>query len=84
MPQATLRRYHEATKHRPRRPSANPYGLEWAREPELFKRYPALRPERPPEELGRLLRLAAGVRPRRGDPHHRTRSGASSASTRSR
>jgi SagB-type dehydrogenase family enzyme len=70
--QGTVRRYHETTKHRPGRPSANPYGMDWSREPELFKRYPAARPERPPEELGRLLRLAVGVHPRRGDPHYRT------------
>jgi SagB-type dehydrogenase family enzyme len=70
--QATVRRYHEQTKHRPGRPSTSPYGLDWSREPDLFKRYPALHPEPPPAELGRLLRLAVGVHPRRGDPHYRT------------
>jgi SagB-type dehydrogenase family enzyme len=70
--QSTLGRYHEETKHQPGRPSASPYGLDWSREPELFKRYPGLQPEPPPEELGRLLRLAVGVHPRRGDPHYRT------------
>jgi SagB-type dehydrogenase family enzyme len=70
--QATVRRYHEQTKHRPGRPSANPYGLDWSREPALFKRYPALHPEPPPVGLDRLLRLAVGVHPRRGDPHYRT------------
>jgi SagB-type dehydrogenase family enzyme len=70
--QATVRRYHEQTKHRPGRPSASPYGLDWSREPALFKRYPARRQEPPPEELGRWLRLAAGVHPRRGDAHYRT------------
>src|SRR4051794_26441222 len=70
--QATVRRYHENTKHRPGRPSVGPYGLDWSREPELFKRYPALHPEPPPEELGRLLRIAVGVHARRGNPHYRT------------
>jgi len=70
--EATVRRYHEATKHRPGRPSASPYGLEWRNEPDLFKRYPAIEPERPPEQLARLLHLGAGVHPRRGDPHYRT------------
>jgi SagB-type dehydrogenase family enzyme len=70
--EATVRRYHEETKHGPGRPSASPYGLDWSREPELFKRYTGLRPEPPPEELGRLLALAAGVHPRRRDPHYRT------------
>ncbi len=72
MSQSTVRRYHEQTKHRPGRPSASPYGLEWSREPELLKRYPRLHPEPPPEALGSLLRLGAGVHPRRGDPHYRT------------
>ena len=66
------RRYHEATKHFPGRPSANPYGLDWRNEPDLLKRYPGIRPEAPPQELARLLRLGAGVHPRRHDPHFRT------------
>jgi SagB-type dehydrogenase family enzyme len=69
---ATLRRYHEATKHFPHRPSASPYGLEWANQPSPLKRYPGLEPERPPHELERLLRIGAGVHPRRRDPHFRT------------
>jgi SagB-type dehydrogenase family enzyme len=68
----TARRYHEATKHFPGRPSANPYGLEWRNVPDLFKRYPGIEAEPPPEELARLLRLGAGVHPRRGDPRFRT------------
>jgi SagB-type dehydrogenase family enzyme len=68
----TVRRYHEQTKHWPGRPSASPYGLDWSREPELFKRYPRLDAEPPPEALGPLLRVGAGVHPRRGDPHYRT------------
>lgn len=67
-----LRRYHEQTKHRPGRPSANPYGLDWRNQPELFKRYLDLAAERPPEDLARLLELGAGVHPRRGSPHYRT------------
>jgi hypothetical protein len=35
---STARRYHEATKHFPGRPSSNPSGLEWRGEPGLFKR----------------------------------------------
>jgi hypothetical protein len=35
---STARRYHEATKHFPGRPSSNPYGLERRNEPGLFKR----------------------------------------------
>jgi SagB-type dehydrogenase family enzyme len=69
---STARRYHEATKHFPGHPSSNPHGLEWRNEPDLFKRYPGIDPEPAPEELGRLLRLGAGVHPRRGDPHFRT------------
>ncbi len=66
-------RYHEATKHFPRRPSANPYGLDWRNEPDLLKRYPRIQPQPvPPEALARLLRLGAGVHPRRRDPHFRT------------
>jgi SagB-type dehydrogenase family enzyme len=68
----SARRYHEATKHFPGRPSSNPYGLEWRHEPDLFKRYPGIQPEPAPHELARLLRLGAGVHPRRGDPHFRT------------
>jgi SagB-type dehydrogenase family enzyme len=68
----TARRYHEATKHFPGRPSANPYGLEWRNEPDLFKRYSGIDAEPPPEELARLLRLGTGVHPRRRDPHFRT------------
>jgi len=66
------RRYHEATKHFPGRPSANPYGLEWRNEPDLFKRYSGIDTEPPPEKIARLLRLGAGVHPRRRDPHFRT------------
>jgi len=72
VPASTIRRYHEQTKHRPGRFSANPYGLEWTNVPHPFKRYPALEPQPVPEELARLLRLGAGVHPRRGDPHFRT------------
>jgi hypothetical protein len=72
VPEAKVRRYHEATKHLPGRPSASPYGLEWRNEPELFKRYPGIEAEPPPAEVARLLRLGAGVHPRRGDPHYRT------------
>jgi hypothetical protein len=67
-----VRRYHDATNHRPGRPSSTPYGLDWRNEPGLLKRYPDLEPVRPPDELGRVLRLGAGVHPRRGDPHFRT------------
>jgi SagB-type dehydrogenase family enzyme len=67
-----LRRYHDWTKHFPDRPSSNPYGLEWGNMPAPFKRYPDLEPVRPPEALERLLRLGAGVHPRRGDPRFRT------------
>jgi SagB-type dehydrogenase family enzyme len=67
-----LRRYHEATKHFPNRPSASPYGLEWANKPTLLKVYPGLEVERAPGDLDRLLRIGAGVHPRRGDPHFRT------------
>jgi SagB-type dehydrogenase family enzyme len=66
------RRYHEATKHFPGRPSSNPYGLEWRNEPDLFKRYSGIEAEPPPEELARLLCLGAGLHPRRRDPHFRT------------
>jgi SagB-type dehydrogenase family enzyme len=66
------RAYHELTKHFPGRPSSNPYGLEWDNQPDPFKRYPDLEPVRPPEDLGRLLRLGAGVHPRRGAPQFRT------------
>ena len=69
---STARRYHEATKHFPGRPSSNPYGLEWRNEPDLFKRNPGVQPEPPPEDLARLLRLGAGVHPHRRDPHFRT------------
>jgi SagB-type dehydrogenase family enzyme len=68
----SARRYHQATKHFPARPSSSPWGLEWRNEPDLFKRYPGIRPEPPPEKLARFLRLGAGVHPRRGDPHFRT------------
>jgi SagB-type dehydrogenase family enzyme len=68
----TIRRYHEQTKHRPGRFSATPYGLEWTNVPDPFKQYRGLDPEPVPEELERLLRLGAGVHPRRGDPHFRT------------
>ncbi len=71
-PEATVRRYHEATKHVPGRLSSSPYGLHWHNEPDLFKRYPGIEAESPPEELARLLGLGAGVHPRRGDPHYRT------------
>jgi SagB-type dehydrogenase family enzyme len=69
---AVVRRYHDATKHFPGRTSANPYGLEWDNQPDPFKRYPDLAPARPAEDLDRLLRLGAGVHPRRGRPHFRT------------
>lgn len=72
MVETTVRRYHEATKHRPGRPSANPFGLEWHNQPDLLKSYPDLAPEPPPPELDRLLRLGAGVHPRRRSPHFRT------------
>ena len=68
----SVRRYHGATKHFPGRPSGSPYGLDWRNEPNLFKRYPGIAPEPAPEDLGRLLRLGAGVHPRRGDAHFRT------------
>jgi hypothetical protein len=58
-----VRRFHEATKHFPGRPSASPYGLDWGNEPDLFKRYPDIEPEPPPAELARLLHLGAGVHP---------------------
>jgi hypothetical protein len=67
--QATVRRYHEQTKHRPGGPAQARTGSIGRA---LFKRYPALHPEPTPEDLGRLLRVAAGVHPRRGDPHYRT------------
>jgi hypothetical protein len=35
---STARRYHEATKHFPGRPSSNPSGLEWRGEPGPSKR----------------------------------------------
>jgi SagB-type dehydrogenase family enzyme len=69
---STARRYHEATKHFPGRPSSNPYGLEWRNEPHLFKRYPGIETEPPPEGLAPLLRLGAAVHPRRRDAHFRT------------
>ena len=69
---SAARRYHEQTKHAPQRLSASRYGLDWHNEPHPFKRYPNLEPERPPAELDRLLRLGAGVHPRRGDPRFRT------------
>jgi SagB-type dehydrogenase family enzyme len=69
--ETALRCYHERTKHHPRRPSANPYGLEWGNEPDLFKHYPGIEGEPPPEGLARLLGRGAGVHPRRGDPHFR-------------
>jgi SagB-type dehydrogenase family enzyme len=69
---ATLRRYHEATKHFPGRPSSTPYGLEWDNQPDPFRRYPGVEPVAPPEDLDRLLRLGAGVHPRRGQPWFRT------------
>jgi SagB-type dehydrogenase family enzyme len=72
VPELTVGRYHQATKHLPGRPSSTPYGLEWWNEPDPFKRYPGIEGESPPEELSRLLRLGAGVHPRRGDPHYRT------------
>jgi SagB-type dehydrogenase family enzyme len=71
-PMSTARRYHEATKHFPGRPSSNPHGLEWWNEPDLFKRYRGIQPEPSPEDLARLLRLGSGVHPRRRDPHFRT------------
>jgi SagB-type dehydrogenase family enzyme len=70
-----VREYHEATKHSPWGPSRSPYGLEWANKPDLFKRYPNLEPVPLPDEppgIGRLLRIGAGVHPRRRDPHFRT------------
>jgi len=70
--EATVRRYHEATKHRPGRRSSNPFGLEWHNQPDLFKSYPDIAPEPPPQELRRLLRLGAGVHPRRRSPRFRT------------
>ena len=71
MTDSELRRYHEETKHRIGRPSATPYGLDWHNQPELFKRYPELAGEAPPEDLARLLELGAGVHPRRRSPHYR-------------
>jgi SagB-type dehydrogenase family enzyme len=67
-----VRRFHEATKHFPGRPSASPYGLDWRNEPDLFKRYPGIEAEPPPEELAHLLRIGAGLHPRRREPHYRT------------
>ena len=64
--------YHQATKHRPGRPSTSPYGLESSNQPHPFKAYPALEPSPPPPDLERLLRLGAGVHPRRGGPRFRT------------
>lgn len=69
---AAVRRYHESTKHFPGRPSANPHGLEWDNVPHPFKRYPDLEPVPAPGDLDRILRLGAGVHPRRGDPRFRT------------
>jgi SagB-type dehydrogenase family enzyme len=75
MTAATVREYHEATKHSPWGVSRSPYGMEWANKPDLFKAYPELEPVPVPDEpprLERLLRLGAGVHPRRRDPHFRT------------
>jgi len=64
--------YHQATKHFPGRPNASPHGLEWDNQPHPLKEYPALDPVAPPADLDRLLRLGAGVHPRRRDPRFRT------------
>ena len=64
--------YHQATKHLPGRPSTSPYGLEWDNQPAPFKGYPGLDASPPPPELERLLRLGAGVHPRRRRPRFRT------------
>ena len=69
VPEATVRRYREATKHQPRRPGSSRTGLHWSIEPDLYKRYSGVRAERPRRELGRLLSLGPGAHPRRGDPH---------------
>ena len=50
-----VRAYHQRTKHHPQRYAAGPHGLDWANQPDPFRRYagaPLVELELPPEEGG--------------------------------